>query len=79
MPPKLNNDKTRQLETVILEQVGAIFEIERKLKLAKASVKELAAELEEKKRQLKSLRWHLTSDSNSKKDGVRSLLVPTVF
>lgn len=79
MPHNIDEDKTRQLETAILEQVGVIFEIERKLMLAKASVSDLAAELEEKKHQLKSLRWHLTSGNNSKRDGVKSLLVPTVF
>ena len=79
MPPKVDNDKTRQLEAAILEQAGVIFEIERKLMRARASVTELAAELEERKHQLKSLRWHLTSGGNRKRDGVKSLLVPTVF
>jgi hypothetical protein len=79
MPPRVNADKSQQLEAAILEQAAAIFQIERKLVAAKASVAELAVELEEKKQQLKSLRWHLSNAKNGTADGVKSLLIPTVF
>ena len=42
MPPRINADKSQQLEAAILEQAAAIFQIERKLVAAKASVAELA-------------------------------------